>query len=101
MTSVLFSIFSYPVAGGIMINSFKKKGLMKLHQIRYLHPCPLTIHPVIKRLVVTVITGGSMAFSDSEYKWPGAPRGTYSASGFKNNDMFVIPEWDMVIVRQV
>jgi hypothetical protein len=39
--------------------------------------------------------------SDSEYKWPGAPRGTYSASGFKNNDMFVIPEWDMVIVRQV
>ena len=32
-------------------------------------------------------------------KWPGAPAGTYSASGYNNNDMFVIPEWDMVIVR--
>ncbi len=32
-------------------------------------------------------------------KWPGAPVGTYSASGFNNNDMFVIPEWNMVIVR--
>ena len=25
--------------------------------------------------------------------------GTYSASGFNNNDMFVIPEWNMVLVR--
>ncbi|MHC4675616.1 MAG: hypothetical protein ACYTBZ_24275, partial [Planctomycetota bacterium] len=32
-------------------------------------------------------------------KWPGAPPGTYSASGYNNNDMFVIPEWNMVIVR--
>jgi CubicO group peptidase (beta-lactamase class C family) len=32
-------------------------------------------------------------------KWPGAPAGTYSASGYNNNDMFIIPEWDMVIVR--
>lgn len=32
-------------------------------------------------------------------RWPGAPPGTYSASGYNNNDMFVIPEWDMVIVR--
>ncbi len=32
-------------------------------------------------------------------KWPGAPHGTYSASGYNNNDMFVIPEWNMVIVR--
>ncbi len=32
-------------------------------------------------------------------KWPGAPPNTYSASGYNNNDMFVIPEWDMVIVR--
>ena len=31
--------------------------------------------------------------------WPGAPLGTYSASGYNNNDMFVIPEWKMVIVR--
>ena len=31
--------------------------------------------------------------------WPGAPSGTYSASGYNNNDMFVIPEWNMVIVR--
>lgn len=31
--------------------------------------------------------------------WPGAPRGTYAASGYNNNDMFVIPEWNMIIVR--
>ncbi|MCP4258406.1 MAG: serine hydrolase [Planctomycetes bacterium] len=36
---------------------------------------------------------------DGKRKWPGAPAGTYSASGYNNNDMFVIPEWDMVIVR--
>jgi len=32
-------------------------------------------------------------------KWPDAPAGTYSASRYNNNDLFVIPEWDMVIVR--
>jgi CubicO group peptidase (beta-lactamase class C family) len=32
-------------------------------------------------------------------KWPDAPAGTYAASGYNNNDMFVIPEWNMVIVR--
>jgi CubicO group peptidase (beta-lactamase class C family) len=32
-------------------------------------------------------------------KWPGAPNGTYAASGYNNNDMFIIPEWNMVIVR--
>lgn len=31
--------------------------------------------------------------------WPGAPLGTYAASGYNNNDMFIIPEWKMVIVR--
>ncbi len=31
--------------------------------------------------------------------WPGAPVGTYAASGHNNNKMFVIPEWKMVIVR--
>jgi CubicO group peptidase (beta-lactamase class C family) len=31
--------------------------------------------------------------------WPGAPLGTYTASGYNNNDMFIIPEWNMVIVR--
>jgi CubicO group peptidase (beta-lactamase class C family) len=31
--------------------------------------------------------------------WPGAPSGTYAASGYNNNDMFVIHEWNMVIVR--
>ena len=36
---------------------------------------------------------------DGKRKWPGAPSGTYSASGYNNNDMFVIPEWNMVIVR--
>ena len=37
--------------------------------------------------------------ADGQRKWPGAPVGTYSASGFNNNDMFIIPEWNMVIVR--
>jgi len=32
-------------------------------------------------------------------KWPGVPTGTYSASGYNNNDLFVIPEWKMVVVR--
>jgi hypothetical protein len=36
---------------------------------------------------------------DGKRKWPGAPPSTYSASGYNNNDMFVIPEWDMIIVR--
>jgi CubicO group peptidase (beta-lactamase class C family) len=36
---------------------------------------------------------------DGKRKWPGAPAGTYSASGYNNNDMFVIPEWNMVVVR--
>jgi CubicO group peptidase (beta-lactamase class C family) len=36
---------------------------------------------------------------DGKRKWPGAPAGTYSASGYNNNDMFIIPEWNMVIVR--
>jgi len=37
--------------------------------------------------------------ADSKRKWLGAPAGTYSASGYNNNDMFIIPEWNMVIVR--
>jgi len=37
--------------------------------------------------------------SNGTRKWPGAPAGTYAASGYNNNDMFVIPEWNMVIVR--
>ena len=36
--------------------------------------------------------------ADGTRKWPGAPAGTYAASGYNNNDMFVIPEWNMVIV---
>jgi len=37
--------------------------------------------------------------ADGRRKWPGAPTGTFAASGFNNNDMFVVPEWKMVIVR--
>ena len=37
--------------------------------------------------------------ADGNRKWPGAPPGTYAASGYNNNDMFVIPEWEMVVVR--
>jgi CubicO group peptidase (beta-lactamase class C family) len=36
---------------------------------------------------------------DGKRKWPGASTATYSASGYNNNDMFIIPEWNMVIVR--
>lgn len=36
---------------------------------------------------------------DGKRKWPDAPPGTYAASGYNNNDMFVIPEWKTVIVR--
>lgn len=36
---------------------------------------------------------------NGERKWPSVPASTYAASGAKNNDMFVIPDWGMVIVR--
>ncbi|UCD52975.1 MAG: serine hydrolase [Phycisphaerales bacterium] len=36
---------------------------------------------------------------DGKRRWPGIPADTYAASGYNNNDMFVIPEWNMVIVR--
>ncbi len=37
--------------------------------------------------------------SDGTRKWPDAPASTFSASGYNNNDMFVIPDWNMLIVR--
>jgi len=36
---------------------------------------------------------------DGSRKWPGAPVGTYAACGYNNNDMFIVPEWNVVIVR--
>ncbi|MEA3226205.1 MAG: serine hydrolase, partial [Planctomycetota bacterium] len=36
--------------------------------------------------------------ADGRRKWPDAPVGTYTASGYNNNDMFVIGKWNMVIV---
>jgi len=36
---------------------------------------------------------------NGERKWPGAPNGTYAAWGHNNNNLFIIPEWNMVIVR--
>ncbi len=36
---------------------------------------------------------------DGERNWPGVPAHTYSASGYNNNDMFIVPSWSMVIVR--
>jgi len=36
---------------------------------------------------------------DGQRKYPGAPSGTYVGAGFNNNRCFVIPEWNMVIVR--
>ena len=37
--------------------------------------------------------------ADGQRKWPGAPPSTFAASGYNNNDVFVIPEWNMVVVR--
>ena len=36
---------------------------------------------------------------DGSRKFPAAPKGIFWASGHNNNKCFVIPEWDMVIVR--
>ena len=37
--------------------------------------------------------------ADGKRKWPGGPVGMYSASGYNNNEMFVIGKWRMVVVR--
>ncbi len=36
---------------------------------------------------------------DGKRKFPDAPPGTYCGAGHNNNYCFVIPEWNMVIVR--
>ena len=36
---------------------------------------------------------------DGTCRWPDAPQGTYACCGYNNNDMFVLPAWNMVIVR--
>lgn len=36
---------------------------------------------------------------DGSRLWPGAPEDAFAASGFNNNDLFVLPSWRMVIVR--
>jgi CubicO group peptidase (beta-lactamase class C family) len=36
---------------------------------------------------------------DGQRKWPGAPAGTFAAIGFNNNHCFVVPEWNLVVVR--
>lgn len=36
---------------------------------------------------------------DGERKWPDAPPNTYGSIGYYNNVLFIIPEWEMVIVR--
>ncbi|MFH1718451.1 MAG: serine hydrolase, partial [Planctomycetota bacterium] len=37
--------------------------------------------------------------ADGKQNWSDAPHCTYSASGYNNNDMFIVPKWNMVIVR--
>jgi len=37
--------------------------------------------------------------ADDKRKWPGAPKDTYAAAGHNNNRLFVVPQWNMVIVR--
>ena len=36
---------------------------------------------------------------DGRLKWEGAPETTYAASGYNNNKLFVIPDWQTVVVR--
>ena len=36
---------------------------------------------------------------DGKRLWPSAPPGTFAARGYNNNQCFVVPEWDMVVVR--
>jgi CubicO group peptidase (beta-lactamase class C family) len=37
--------------------------------------------------------------ADGMRKWPGAPTGTFAARGHNNNSLFVVPEWNLVVVR--
>ncbi|MGH7754241.1 MAG: serine hydrolase domain-containing protein, partial [Gemmatimonadales bacterium] len=37
--------------------------------------------------------------ADGRRKWPAAPAGTFAAMGHNNNVCFVVPEWQLVIVR--
>lgn len=37
--------------------------------------------------------------ADGRSLWPGAPPATYAACGHNNNRLFVIPDWQMVVVR--
>lgn len=36
---------------------------------------------------------------DGKRLWPDAPEDAYERSGYNNNDLYIIPKWDMVIVR--
>jgi CubicO group peptidase (beta-lactamase class C family) len=36
---------------------------------------------------------------DGRHRWPNVPEGTFAATGYHNNRLFVIPEWNMVVVR--
>jgi len=37
--------------------------------------------------------------SDGSRRWPAAPPGAYAALGFNNNRCFIVPEWELVLVR--
>jgi hypothetical protein len=37
--------------------------------------------------------------ANGQRKFPDAPPDTYCGAGFNNNRCFVIPEWNMVVVR--
>ena len=36
---------------------------------------------------------------EGKRRWPDAPLCTYARSGYNNNDLFILPAWNMVIVR--
>jgi hypothetical protein len=37
--------------------------------------------------------------SETQLRWPAAPPRTFAAVGHNNNRLWVVPEWQMVIVR--
>jgi hypothetical protein len=36
---------------------------------------------------------------NGQRRWPNAPEKTYAALGYNNNNCYIIPEWNMVVVR--
>ncbi len=66
-------------------------------------PATIPVYPVVAHLDGRGMYGYNWWVNgvgpEGTRRWPSAPPATYAASGYNNNDMFVIPEWGMVVVR--